>query len=214
MPGVPFCPTGWNFLDRPPYAGQWWALTRHGAVELVDVEHKDPEHFGKTDPLAAEPDPYVYTFGHGSTAFAETVANRRWTHWMPVLPPDPPLDRDPVASGLADPTPGPRLAEFRSDPPHASPGPHFGIDWAAERRKIAEEEKLREVVENVEQELERLDREDASAYKPIDLPPGSDAHVGAGPDPVTPADLVARVKPSAATSPRSAGRPASGSTPA
>lgn len=171
MPTVPFCHDGWNFLDFPPYAGQWWAVTRHRTVELVDVEPKDPDLLGYADPADPAHDPYFYTFGEGSSVHGETVAKRRWTHWQPVLRPEPPLDFDPVAAGLADPTPGPR-------------GP-------------SAKDLLRE---HLAKELDQLDREDASAYKPIDLPfhpPGTDpmtAGPGAGADPMTPIDLMARVR--------------------
>ena len=136
MPDVLFCHNGWNFIDHPPYAGEWWAVTRHRTVEMVTVDLKDPDHLGKADPfLTATPDPYIYVFGQAGGKLVETIATRRWTHWMPVLPPEPPLDFDPVASGLADPSPGPRLATFRLDPGHGAPaGPHRTVEHELERR--------------------------------------------------------------------------------
>ncbi len=204
MPDVPFCPTGWNFLDYPPYTGQWWALTRHGTVEMVDVTLKRPKHLGKpenpTDPLrTVSADPYTYQFGDGCTTNVEVLASRRWTHWMPVVPPEPPLDRDPVASGLADPTPGPRVASFRRDAGHAeAAGPSTTVEHELERRAARREAAAHSafqasVRERFQAEYDRLDREDASAYVPIDLPPGSDAD-----KPVTPCDLLDRVQALAA----------------
>jgi len=190
VPTVPFRPDAWNRIDHPPYAGQWWAVTRHRTVELVDVDLKDPDHLlkpelGEADTIGEHPvDPYVYKYGQGCTENTEVLGRRRWTHWMPVLPPAPPLDFDPVASGLADPTPGPRVASFRRDPGHGDPpGPRGTVGRARKR---------------IDEELERLDREDASAYKPVDLPPGDAAWEpaggGEGADPMPPADLMERVK--------------------
>lgn len=213
MPDVLFCHNGWNFIDHPPYAGEWWAVTRHRTVEMVTVDLKDPDHLGKADPfLTATPDPYIYVFGQAGGKLVETIATRRWTHWMPVLPPEPPLDFDPVASGLADPSPGPRLATFRLDPGHGAPaGPHrtvehelerrakpldeIGLDWrAVAARRRQEENRQARMRAELDKELEQLDREDASAYKPVDLPAGP----GEGCPPAPPADLMARVEQIAA----------------
>lgn len=108
----PFYPLGWNYLAFPPYTGQWWAFTRHGTVEMVDVDLKDPENLGKPELAADTPeqgsfpvDPYVYQYGQGCTTNAEVLGTRRWTHWMPVRPPGPPANPDPVAAGLIPPGP-------------------------------------------------------------------------------------------------------------
>lgn len=168
MPSVPFRHDGWNFLDFPPYAGEWWAVTRHRTVEKVAVDLKDPGHVGKPDLLAAVSDPFIYVFGDAGGKLCETVANRRWTHWQPVLPPAPPLDFDPVASGLADPTPGPRVAEFRTDPGHAVRGP-IGLDW----RKVVERQRAEAAFEAEQQQAaqDKMDQEDASAYRPGGITP-------------------------------------------
>jgi len=185
MPDVPFCHDGWNFLDYPPYAGEWWAVTRHRTVERVSVDTKEPP--AKGDPfLLVSGEPFVYVFSETGALIVETVARRRWTHWMPVLPPAPPLDLDPVASGLADPTPGPRVCEFRRDPGHGPPKSHVFIDWAAEQRTIAEESRF--MAEQQQAEQDRMDQEDASSYNP-DTFANFDVF-----KPVTPNDLMEAAK--------------------
>lgn len=106
-----FNPFGWNRVPFPPYTGQWWAYTRHGTVEMVDVDLKKPKHLGKPEAVADTPehgsfplDPYVYQYSQGCTVNGEVLATRRWTHWRPVLPPVPPDDH-PVAVGAMPPSP-------------------------------------------------------------------------------------------------------------
>ncbi len=125
-----FRPHEWTFADRPPYAGEWWGVTRHGTVEKVDVEPKAPEHLGKGDPILRSTDPYVYHFGFGGSYGFETAGSRRWSHWMPVTPPPPPLEPDPIASGLIPPPPGDPV--YADDKAYAAP-----VDPFADLRQFA-----------------------------------------------------------------------------
>ncbi len=157
----------WIEAACPPYAGLYWACTVHGTVEMVHVSPKKPKHLGRADPLMAPADPFVYQFGDNPELNFETLARRRWTHWLPVTAPDPPFAGH---AGVA------------AEPPGDDPSAHtassveqelerrvaglreVGYDWRRNAERFQEEQRY--VAAEQAKLQEEMDRADASAYDP------------------------------------------------
>lgn len=153
----------WTETAVPPYAGLYWAYTVHGTVEMVHVSPKKPKHLGRADPLMAPADPFVYQFGDNPELNFETLARRRWTHWLPVTPPDPPRQTGFAGeAGGLPPGDDPVRASIEQELDRQSAAarlPGIGIDW----RRMAEQAFIRSHQAAAQEEM---DRADASAYDP------------------------------------------------
>jgi len=71
--------------QSPSYVGKFWALTRSGEVEFVEVRHRCDQEGTKYTTSDVTNQRYVYDFGS-----QVTFVPSRWSHWLPVTPPEVP----------------------------------------------------------------------------------------------------------------------------
>jgi len=73
--------TVWS-TDEPKYPGYYWAISRHGEIDLVRVRSIVHDYPSTGNLLATK---YNYTFG--DMCAPDTM---RWTHWTPAVAPERP----------------------------------------------------------------------------------------------------------------------------